>query len=73
MLDGMIMDGWMLDEWMKMGTRDPVHSSTTHLTSYCPIALCFRTLGKPKLHAQLPFGPKKHWSFARAHVFMTFG
>ena len=27
---------------------------------YWPIALCFRTLGKPKLHAQLPFGPKKH-------------
>ena len=29
--------------------------------------------GKPKLHAQLPFGPKKHWSFARVHVFVTFG
>ena len=34
---------------------------------------CFSTLGKPNLHAQPPFGPKKHWSFARAHVFMTFG
>ena len=40
---------------------------------YSPIAKCFSTLGKPKMHAQLPFGPKKHRSFARAHVFMTFG
>ena len=43
------------------------------LYSCSPIAECFSTLGKPNLHAQLPFGPKKHWSFARAHVFMTFG
>ena len=36
--------------------------------AYCPIVECFSTLGKPNMHAQVPFGPKKHWSFARARA-----